>query len=120
MEVAVANHHAYFDAVGAEFVRSLRPRVFIVPSWYVAHASLLPLRRMVSRNLYPDDRDVLATCMMEAAKAVNHQFVGQVRSTDGHIIVRVAPGGAEFRVVVNANDDDADRSKAENGPWPCG
>jgi len=30
VDVAVANHHAYFDAVGPNFVRLLRTRVFIV------------------------------------------------------------------------------------------
>lgn len=119
VEVAVANHHAYFDAVGPEFVRALRPRVFIVPSWYVAHASILPLRRMLSQKLYPGDRDVFATCMMDAAKQVDRQFVGQVKSTDGHILVRVAPGGGEFRVIVTDNNDDEDRVKAQFGPWTC-
>jgi hypothetical protein len=57
--------------------------------------------------------------MMNAAKAVNHQFVGQLKSTDGHVIVRVAPGGGEFRVIVTDNTDDEARVKAEYGPWAC-
>ena len=47
---------------------------------------------MLSRNLYPGERDVFATCLMDAAKAVDHQFVNQVKSTDGHVIVRVRDG----------------------------
>lgn len=119
VEVAVADHHAYFDAVGPEFVRALRPEVFIIPSWYIAHPAALPLRRMLSRQLYPGDRDVYATCVMEANRMVNNQFLPKLRSMEGHVIVRVAPGGDEFRVVVTDNADDSDRIKLVAGPYRC-
>jgi hypothetical protein len=75
---------------------------------------------MLSRNLYPGERDVFATCLMDAAKAVDHQFVNQMKSTEGHIIVRVQPGGGEFRVMVTDNSNDEDSVKAEFGPYACG
>lgn len=118
VDVAVADHHAYFDAVGPDSVRVLRPRVFVIPSWYVAHPSILPLRRMLSRQLYPGDREVYATCVTAANRLVNHQFIDKVASLDGHIIVRVAPGGKEFRVIVTDNTDDRDRIKLTAGPFP--
>jgi hypothetical protein len=120
VDVAVADHHGYFDAVGPEFVRALRPRVFVVPAWYVAHPGTLQLRRMLSRQLYPGDREVYETCSMEANRLVNHQFIGQVKSLEGHVIVRVAPGGETFRVIVTDNGDDADRVKMVAGPFRCG
>ena len=119
VEVAVANHHAYFDAVGPNFVRSLQPRVFIVPAWYVAHPSVLPLRRMFSQELYQRDRDVFATNVMAANRVVNNQFITKLRSLEGHVVVRVAPGGGEFRVIVCDNSDDPDRVKAVFGPYAC-
>jgi hypothetical protein len=119
VEVAVADHHAYFDAVGPSFVRLLRPEVFIIPSWYVAHPATLPLRRMLSRQLYADDRDVYATCVMDANRTVNNQFISKVKSLDGHIVVRVAEGGDEFRVIITDNSDDSDRIKFISGTYPC-
>ncbi len=119
VEVAVADHHAYFDAVGPNFVRSVRPRVFIVPAWYVAHPSILPLRRMLSRRLYLGDRDVYATNIMPANQIVNNQFISNLKSLEGHVVVRVAPGGDEFSVIVCDNADDSDRVKAVFGPYPC-
>jgi beta-lactamase superfamily II metal-dependent hydrolase len=119
VEVAVANHHAYFDAVGPEFVRALRPEVFIVPSWYVAHPSVLPLRRMLSHQLYSGDRDVYATCVMEESRIVNNQFVSKMKSMEGTIIVRVSPGGGDFRVIVTDNSDDSDRIRIVAGPYSC-
>jgi beta-lactamase superfamily II metal-dependent hydrolase len=119
VEVAVADHHAYFDAVGPNFVRALRPQVFVIPSWYVAHPSVLPLRRMLSHRLYPGDRDVYATCIMEANRMVNNQWIPKLRSQDGNILVRVAPGGEEFRVIVTDDTVDSDRIKLVAGPYRC-
>jgi hypothetical protein len=120
VDIAVANHHAYFDAVGPNFVRLLRPRVFIVQAWYVAHPSIQPLRRMLSQQLYKGDRDVYATNVMAANRIVNNQFISKLKSLEGHIVVRVAPGGREFRVVICDNEDDSNRVKAVFGPYPCG
>lgn len=119
VEVAVADHHAYFDAVGADFVRELRPEVFIVPSWYVAHPGTLQLRRMLSRQLYAGDRDLYATCIMPANRIVNNQFIAKVRSTEGNIVVRVPPSGEQFHVIVTDNADDSDRIKLAAGPYRC-
>jgi len=119
VEVAVADHHAYLDAVGPNFVRELRPQVFIIPAWYVSHPAALPLRRMFSRNLYPGDRDVLATCTMEENRVFNDQFNSKMKSMDGHVVVRVAPGGETFQIVVTDNSDDSDRVKLVSGPYRC-
>jgi hypothetical protein len=51
---------------------------------------------------------------------VNNQFISRLKSLEGHVVVRVAPGGAEFRVIVCDNSDDSDRVKGVFGPYPCG
>lgn len=119
VEVAVADHHGYLDAVGPNFVRELRPQVFIIPAWYVNHPATLPLRRMFSRKLYPGDRDVFATCTMEENRVYNTQFNSKMKSFDGHVVVRVAPGGETFKIVVTDNADDSDRVKLVSGPYRC-
>jgi hypothetical protein len=119
VEVAVADHHAYFDAVGPGFVRALRPQAFIIPSWYIAHPAVLPLKRMLSTQLYPGNREIYATCVMPANRAVNNQFIAKVKSLEGHVIVRVAPGGDEFQIIVTDNSDDLDRIKLISGPHRC-
>jgi beta-lactamase superfamily II metal-dependent hydrolase len=111
VEVAVANHHGYFDAVGPAFLRETRPRVCIIPAWYVAHPCILPLRRMVQHS------DVFVTNLMPANRAVNNQFVSKLKSLEGHVVVRVATGGADYRVIILDNADDSDRMKAVFGPY---
>jgi beta-lactamase superfamily II metal-dependent hydrolase len=119
VDVAVANHHAFYDAVSSEFVRVLRPEVFVIPSWYVGHPSIAPLRRMLSAALDPGPHDVFATCLMDANRLVNQIFIGKVRSPQGHIVVRVAPGGDSFRIFVTGNNDDSDRVLLATGPVRC-
>jgi beta-lactamase superfamily II metal-dependent hydrolase len=114
VSVAAANHHAYFDAAGPGFVRALRPKVFIIQAWYVAHPSILPLRRMVNGH------DTFVTNLMPANRAVNNQWASRLKSQDGHVVVRVAPGGREFRVLVLDNRDNLDRVQSAHGPYSCG
>jgi hypothetical protein len=74
---------------------------------------------MFSKRLYGGDRDLFATNLMAANRAVNNQFTRLMKSTEGHIIVRVAEGGSEFRVIVCDNADDSDRVKTVFGPYRC-
>jgi len=73
----------------------------------------------LSQRLYAGDRDVYATCVMQANRMVNNQLLARLRSLEGNIIVRVAPGGEEFRVIVTDNADDSDRIKLTTGPYRC-
>jgi len=40
------------------------------------------------------------------------------KSSQGHALVRVAPGGADFSVLVLEDGDESDRVKAVFGPYP--
>ncbi|WP_426011470.1 hypothetical protein [Caulobacter sp. DWR2-3-1b2] len=50
VEVAVAGHHGMYDASGADVVRALRPRAWIVQGWHAAHPSTDALKRMLSQR----------------------------------------------------------------------
>jgi hypothetical protein len=118
VEVAILNHHGYVDAVGAEFVRSLRPRAFILLAWDSAHPAISTLQRMLNKSLYPGDRDIFATAMKPENKIVNRRLA-ELKSDNGHIVLRVAPDGTEFRIVILENASESDQVIAEFGPWPC-
>lgn len=119
VEVAVANHHAYFDAVGAESVRALQPQVWVVPAWHITHLNIAGLERMLSERLYSGPRDVFATDLMPATQLNNRRFMAKVKSVSGHVVIRVAPGGESFRVFVTDNRDEMDTVKSVSGPYQC-
>jgi hypothetical protein len=117
VEVAILNHHGYVDAIGAEFVRSLRPRAYILLAWDSAHPAISTLARMLNKSLHPGEKDVYATAMKPENKIVNRRLA-ELKSDNGHVVVRVAPGGNEFRIIILDNADESDKVVAEFGPWP--
>jgi hypothetical protein len=72
---------------------------------------------MLSQSLYPGTRDAFATRVMAANRIVNNQFISQLKSLDGHVVVRVPRGGGAFQIVIRDNGDDAGRVKAVFGPY---
>lgn len=117
VDVAVAAHHGMFDATGADVVRALKPRAWIIPAWHVAHPSTDALERMLSQRLYPGPRDVFATGLSPANELAHKWLTDRLAARDGHVVVRVAPGGANYRVIVTDNRDEADRVVATWGPY---
>jgi len=119
VDVAVANHHAYADAMGPACVRALRPRAFVILSNDSAHPSITPLENMLSQRLYPGPRDIYATAM-KPENIIANKRVREMTSLNGHVVVRVEPGGARYRIVVLDNSDESDRVLAVHGPYASG
>ncbi len=119
VEVATANHHGYFDAVGPDSVRALQPRLWITQAWHLTHLNMGVLERMLSPRLYAGPRDVVATDLLPATALMNERFMKQVRATLGHIVVRVAADGASFTAYVTECRDETDTVLDVLGPFPC-
>lgn len=109
VDVATADHHGLFDGLSADAVRALAPRAWVIPTWHISQPDLLQLERMFSERLYPGPRDVFATTLMAENMLANRRMTSRLASTDGHVVVRVAPGGASYRIAVTDNADEADR-----------
>lgn len=109
VDMVAMNHHGNRDCCNDYFVKTLRPRVWIEQTWSSDHPGHEVLRRITSDYLYPGDRDLFATNMLEA----NRQVIGPslenaYRSTEGHIVVRVDEKGGSYRIYT-LNDNNAQR-----------
>ncbi len=118
VDVHVVNHHGSIDPASPEFLAALRPRVHILPSWSTTHPAPSVLKRMLSERAYSGPRDVFALQLREPTKATIGQRAERVKSDAGHIILRVEPGGASYRVIIVTDEDESGRVKAEHGPYP--
>jgi hypothetical protein len=118
VDVATMDHHGNRDAVNEFFVKTLRPRVWIEQVWTADHPGHEVIIRAVSPLLYPGPRDLFATNFMEANELVIGPLVAQsYRSTQGHIVVRVLPGGASYYIII-LDDSRVEMSvKAIFGPY---
>lgn len=119
VDVAVAAHHGMFDATGPDVVRALKPRAWIIPAWHAAHPSTDALERMLSQRLYPGPRDVFATGLSPANELAHKWLTDRLAARGGHVVVRVAPGGGSYRVVVTDHRDEADRVLSTTAVWPA-
>jgi hypothetical protein len=115
VSVAALNHHGYFDADGPEFVRAMRARVWVEQSWHASHPALATLDRVYSPVLYAGPRDVLATSLVKAAELADARLSDKMLSQQGHVVVRVKPGGASYEVVVVDDSVEEGKVKARFG-----
>jgi len=116
VEVSVLNHHGYIDSQNEFFVETLRPRVWILSVWDSAHPTSAVFHRLFSTRLYPGKRDLFATSMHEANKIVI-SGLDRIASSQGHIVVRVAPGGDTYQVIIIDDSAETYRVQAVHGPW---
>ena len=115
-DVHVVNMHGSISVESPPFLMTLRSRVLIVPSWSATHPSQDVLKRMMAPRAYPGPRDVFATVLREPTRASIGARVDQVKGI-GHIVVRVAAGGATYSVVVIDDATDALTVKSVHGPY---
>lgn len=117
VDVCLANHHAYFDAMGYPFLRALRPRVHIIQTWSPSQPSPSVLARIMSKGTYPGPRDVFATNIMDEIHTVIGSRVDQMKSRQGHIVIRVNPGGETYQIFILDDSEENFKIKAIHGPY---
>jgi beta-lactamase superfamily II metal-dependent hydrolase len=101
VEVAVADHHGYFDACGPAFVKALDAQAYVVPSWDIGHPGSAQLQRMMGawdKNGGKATHDVFTLELLPQNALLNRRFAGQLKSQTGHVVIRVAPGGATYKI----------------------
>ena len=118
VDIATLDHHGNRDAINENLVKTLKPRVWIGQSWSADHPGHEVLVRMTTPYLYDGPRDLFATNMLEANKIVIGPLIDRsYKSQQGHIVVRVLPGGATYYVII-LDDTRADMPvKAVFGPY---
>jgi hypothetical protein len=94
IEVAAADHHAYYDACGPAFTKYLDAQAYIIPAWHITHPGSAQLERLLGAWPGVRHHDVFATEMLPTNRLFNARWAQQLQSAQGHIVVRVAPGGA--------------------------
>ncbi|MEZ5419106.1 MAG: hypothetical protein R2708_17465 [Vicinamibacterales bacterium] len=116
-DVHQVNHHGSIDPATPAFLAALRSRVLIVPAWAPTHPSPDALKRMLNRRYYPGPRDVFVLALREPMTHAIGGRVQQLASSLGHVVVRVAPGGATYEVFVLDARSTSRLVIAHTGPY---
>jgi len=117
VDVMVVNHHGSIEPANPFFLATLRPRVVVVPAWSPTHPSPDVLKRLLSKRIWPAPRDVFVTRLREPTKLTIGPRARQVASDAGHVVVRVEPGGASYRVFVVDDTNESGAVKSVHGPY---
>lgn len=117
VDVATLNHHGNRDSQNPYYVRTIRPRVWIQQNWTADHPGEEVLRRITSTQLYPGERDIFSTIMLQGTKDVIGGRLDQYKSQKGHIVIRVYNHGDSYDIYV-LNDSSEEREiLAKYGPY---
>ncbi|HXT68616.1 MAG TPA: hypothetical protein VN700_02610 [Vicinamibacterales bacterium] len=116
-DVHVVNHHGSIEEENLFWLATLKSRVMIVPAWSATHPSPDVLKRMLSKRVYPDDRDIFITVFRTETQATIGARATQVASSHGHVVVRVEPGGARYWVLVLDDAAETYKITSVHGPY---
>lgn len=117
VDVHVVNQHGSMGEESEAFLRELQSTVLVVPSWAPSHPAPDVLKRIINSRLPPSARYVLATDLRDSARIVIGQRALRLAGPPGHIVIRVEPGGEQYRVFVLDNRDERDMVVAVLGPF---
>jgi beta-lactamase superfamily II metal-dependent hydrolase len=117
VDVHVVNQHGSMGEESEAFLRELRSTVLVVPSWAPSHPAPDVLKRIINSRLPPSPRYVLATDLRDSARIVIGQRATQLAGPPGHVVIRVEPGGGQYRVFSLENNDERDLVVKELGPF---
>jgi len=118
VEVTTLNHHGNRDATNDFFVKTLDPKVVVQQLWCSDHPGQEVYQRLIYKEKNAEGRVILSTNMHpETLVTYGPWFKDNYQSTQGHIVVRVSPGGKEYIVYVLDDRNQDGVVKGVFGPF---
>ena len=117
VDVATLNHHGNRNSQNPYYVRTIRPRVWIQQNWTADHPGEEVLRRITSKELYPGERDVFSTIMLQGTKDVIGGKLDEYKSQEGHIVIRVYNDGNTYDIYVLNDKSEKREILSKHGPY---
>lgn len=116
VEVMKASHHGTANTNGKEILASLKPDAVIVPVWRNVQPNPETIERMYTAN---SNCNIFTTNLTDDNKVTLGDYVSKFKGTQGHVVVRVHPGGRKYYIYVLGDDDLNRNVKKIYGPYNC-
>ncbi len=118
VDVMALDHHGNRDATNGRILAVLRPRVMVEQVYTTDQPGGEVVHRMASQALYPGKRDIFATHIFpQTEQAIGPVMAHAYHRESGHIVIRVAAGGASYRVFVLDDKTTRPVVRAVFGPY---
>lgn len=124
------NHHGSPDSANAFFLSVLQPRVHILSNYCASQPAPDVMRRLLSTKTYPGPRDIFMTngiwpgrrenmvpLFGEADTAWVLERMAEAAGARGHVVLRVDPGGATYRVIMLEDSTEHGSVLSIHGPY---
>ncbi len=115
VDVMKASHHGTSNCNGVEILNSLKPKTVIIHPWRDVQPNNETISRMFTANR---DVQIFSTNMTEANKPRLGSNLSRMQATEGHIVVRVSPGGNDYYVYVLDDTNQDYIVTGVFGPYP--
>ncbi len=117
IDINHVSHHGYVDGANERFLMLTQPKVHLISAWSPTHPSHSALMRMTNTKIYQGERFIYSTNTMDENRFVVGPLMDRIRSHNGHIVIRVAPGGAQYSVYVLNNANTTREVVLTDGPF---
>jgi len=114
VDVMKANHHATENCNGQTFLNRLSPHVVVVHTWRDVQPNPETIGRMYAVN---NNCKIFTTNITDDNKVRLAEYMHKINSTQGHIVVRVKPGGYEYYVYILDDTNEDYKVKNVFGPY---
>lgn len=119
VEAMKSNHHMNYDSMGIPLLSRLQPQVIVVHSRKAQQPDIQVLRNIQSktRAYQGKVKDVYSTNMHPATPYYVYPNTQKMPATQGHIVIRVMPGGEQFYVYSLDDESPNYEVRTINGPY---
>ncbi|MET4898690.1 MBL fold metallo-hydrolase [Sphingomonadaceae bacterium jetA1] len=101
VDAMALDHHGNRDSTNSGILATLKPRVLVEQVYTTDQPGGEVVQRVASQALYPGQRDLFATWAFEATRIALGPILDRtLTASGGHVLIRVAPGGASYRVML--------------------
>ncbi len=101
VDAMALDHHGNRDGTNSGLLSSLRPRVLVEQVYTTDQPGGEVVHRIASQALWPGTRDLFSTHVFDATRlALGPVLDRAVTGEGGHILIRVAPGGNSYQVLL--------------------
>jgi hypothetical protein len=122
LDVFKANHHLASNSWGSQMQNcEFNPRVIVCHTFYSSQPDATLLSSLntgeFSTHSYVWEKDIFCTNIHPDLKKDESSLIETLKDYNGHIIVRVLPGGAQYYVIMLDDTDFNYRVKSVYGPY---
>lgn len=120
VEVTTANHHAWIDAMNEHYLYHIKPQVIVIQLWHATHLNLSVMQSMSNKGINPNLEHIIPTNIPQLSKDyLGKDQINKLTGDGGHVVIKVKPGGDEYRVYLINETDESFNVKSVYGPFKC-